>query len=218
MEFQRLECETNASTFYTSVGQPDQPHLQEKGVSESKRGGQLASLGNPTVHPLNTGSFIMPAKTQQHINELLALYDNSMQQNKASTNVTTQFVSANNPLEMITEPGFPKEDFPRITPEDILYGQVVVVANNSSECSISMHQSSGNMHQSSGSMHQSMREGIFCDESKVFDQPLEPQSREIIGNLGFGLPCDVSFGSVESFRRGSNNRSTNGDQIWYFGA
>lgn len=225
MEFQRLECETNASTFYTSVGQPDDPHLQEKGVSESKSGGQLASLGNQTVHPLNTGSFIMPAKTQQHINELLALYDSSVQQNKASTNGTTQFVSGNNPLEIITEPGFQKEDFSRITPEDIFYGQVVVVGNNNSDCSISVHQSSGSMHQSSGGMHQSggsmqqsMREGIFCDESKVFDQPFQPQSREMIRNLGFGLPCDVSFGSVESFRRGSNNRSTNGDQIWYFGA
>lgn len=211
MEFQRLERETNASTFYTSVGQPGQPHLQEKGVSESKRGVQLASPGNPSLLPLNASNFIMPAKSQQHINELLALYDSSMQQNKASTNVPTQFVSANNPLEMNTEPGFPKEDSLRIIPEDIFYGQVVVVGNSSTECSISMHQSSGGV-------QQSMREGIFCDESKVFDQPFERQSQEVIGNLGFGLPCDVSFGSVESIRRGSSNRSTNGDQIWYFGA
>ena len=34
MEFQKLECEDNASTFYKSMEQAELTHLQDKGVFE----------------------------------------------------------------------------------------------------------------------------------------------------------------------------------------
>ncbi|GLJ06302.1 hypothetical protein SUGI_0035820 [Cryptomeria japonica] len=204
--FQRLEHENNKSTLYHSTGQPTGTHSQEKDLSQPKSR-QLASQEDTDLLPLNTSSFIMPDNTREQINELLALYDSSLEQNKQCTNLSAQSYNANDQLDMNTGHAFQEEGFFNITPEDIFFSHSVEGKNVSDR--------SASVSQCSAGMLKSMREGIFSYERKLFDNYFVPQSQEITGNLQFQaayIDCQESLSSK------LRNQSTYEDKILYFGA
>eukprot|EP01018_Ginkgo_biloba_P020646 Gb_03292 [translate_table: standard] len=209
IEFQRPEPQANNFVFCAPMEQPNPLQLQEQGVSQSRNEGQLASQGNTNLPSLTTSGLTMPANSPQPINELLALYDSALQRSTASTNWSPQYIGNDNQVATNTGPTFQRRDFFRIAPEDIFFYQGVVDGNNDSESSISVHQSST-------STRQTMKETLSSNESKAFDQSFEPQSQEILRDIGFGSPYNISC--MESFGRGSKNQITHDDQIWYFGA
>uniref|UniRef100_A0A0C9RMI2 TSA: Wollemia nobilis Ref_Wollemi_Transcript_10848_3223 transcribed RNA sequence n=1 Tax=Wollemia nobilis TaxID=56998 RepID=A0A0C9RMI2_9CONI len=209
MDFQRPEHEVNKSPHYNSPWQSAQSQVQEN-IPSQPRNGQPTSQGDISVLPLSTGSLNLSANNQQQINELLALYDSGLQQNQASTTVSPQFVSANNSFGMNMGYALQKEDFFRITPEDIFFGHGDMAGKNGNGCNVSVHQSKASMQQ--------LISGVFNDGNKVYDNSIQPQSQEMIRNPTYVSPFDASFGRMGSFGPKLSDKSTTEGKIWYFGA
>eukprot|EP01018_Ginkgo_biloba_P038612 Gb_08309 [translate_table: standard] len=206
MGFQRPETQESNSIFCMPMGQPNQLQVQSKGGSfPSGKEGQAASHSNTNLTPLSTTGLAVPANnSQQPINELLALYDSGLHQNKTSTLGSLPITEEHNQLEVNTGATLQGKEMLRIAPDESFFGQGVVVGNNINEPGLNMQLL--------------LRDGLTLDQSKMFDQAFMHQSQEMNGDFKFGSPYNLSIDYTDSFPRGSEAVSKYDNLIWYFGA
>jgi ethylene-insensitive protein 3 len=201
MGFQRPEPQENKSLFCISTGQANQLQVQGTvSTFSSEKEGPMTSNGNANLNPLNTTSLAIPSTSQHPINELLALYDSGLHQNKTSTLGNLQMMNDRNQLEVIMHPSSQGREIFKITPDDNFFGQGVMAGNNSND--------------SGSNMQLVMGEGLNLDQSRVYDQAFIHHCQEMNADLKFVSP----YNNISMDYAVPKTVSKYDNSIWYFGA
>uniref|UniRef100_A0A0D6QW98 Ethylene insensitive 3-like DNA-binding domain-containing protein n=1 Tax=Araucaria cunninghamii TaxID=56994 RepID=A0A0D6QW98_ARACU len=205
MGYQRLEPQESNSLFCMPMGQSNQLQVQGKGSNfPTRMDGQAAPNANMNLSSISTTGLPIPANTQQPINELLALYDSGLHQNKMSTLGSLPVMNNSNQLEVNLHHPPQGREILRITTDENFFGQGVLPGNSGGDANLNMQQL--------------LREGLNLDQSRVFDQAFVHQPPEINGDFKFGSPYNITIDYADSVVRGPEAVSKYDHSIWYFGA
>lgn len=190
-----------------SLGQPNQLQAQGKGGAfATTMDGQATSNATMNLGAGSSTCLAAPANSQQPINELLALYDSGLHQNKTSSPLGNLPVMNNpNQRELNMHRVSQGRELIRMTTDENFFGQGVLPCNNVTDPSLNMQQL--------------MKEGINLDQSRVFDQGFVHQPQEMNEDFKFGSPYNIAIEYGDSFPRVVPEAAPKYENpIWYFGA
>ncbi|GLJ50179.1 hypothetical protein SUGI_1067740 [Cryptomeria japonica] len=188
-----------------SLGQPNQLQAQGKGGAFATRmDGQATPNATVNLGPGSTACLAAPANSQQPINELLALYDSGLHQNKTSTLGSLPIMNNPSQREVNMHRAPQGRELLRMTTDENFFGQGVLPCNSGTDASLNMQQL--------------MKEGLNLDQSRVFDQGFVHQAQEMNEDFKFGSPYNIAIDYGDSFPRVPEAVPKYENPIWYFGA